>query len=513
MALRSIIWLAFPAHGTIPNLEDLRAIALEDESAVEGAATCCESLAASKIIAWDASGLAEVAALHESLVATPSSRDLVALEITRSWRSLFNGTYDTGSVERLFATASAEKDAALLVHAASVRALTVACSGDIERAIELSRRASMMGRSEGVPQAEYLAHLVLARVRRMGRQTHRSLRILQALEDLAPSPWHSWISWEKAFAAGDLPNALASSSRPVDAAVTHLKRMLEGALARDRATFARASSELLDATQSCAFAHVESRELAIAMTDLPVPPDLAALAQWADGTTPLLPPALHGFRLRMNEEASAESAAAHVVVRGPGARNLSTRRVLSWGTGLLEEGENVTLPQSRRVEGRIETLVASLALAGEEGRREDDCFAQTYGFEYVAERHRSVFDVLLHRARAFVEEHATLVRENGLLRLVPVRSFLVPDPRCSERVTDRLLRILAQRGQTSARVVAGELGISLRSAQEALSELSKQGACETHREGRTITYVVEDTAFSEPTARLHARQLEEPKGR
>lgn len=512
LALRSIVWLAFPSHGALADLDQLRRSVGLDPAASEAAATCCEALATAMIIAWDARALDAVIALHVSLVEEASSRERVAIDIARCWQSVFRGDYDVGATERVFAAANAEKDAALLVQAATVRALTVACSGDSERALELARRASMMGRSEGVPQAEYLAHIVLARLRRIGRQTHRSVRILQALEAIAPAPWHAWIAWEKSFAAGEAPVVEASTARPVDRAVSCLRSVLDAALGKERDAFARGASAFLREARASAFAHSESRQLVLAMTDDPIPHDLERLARWADGTTPLLPAELHGYRLRMLDGANAESATAYVVLHARATDAPRARRVISWGRGLLDESDLATLPQSRRVEGRIETLVASLALAGEEGRPEEECFAQTYGFEYVAERHRSVFDVLLHRTRAFLEGSASIVRANGRLRLVPERSFLTPDPRCAERVTDRLLRILAQRGQTSARAVAGELGISLRSAQEALAELSEQGACETHRDGRAITYLVEDTAFSEPTTRLHAGQLEESKG-
>ncbi len=518
-ALRALVWLAFPAHAKLPRPAELRALVADGGcgEGAEGIATCCEALVTAHVLAWDLEALEAVLALHASLGEAASSRERLARGVGRAWGLLLRGHDATALTESVFAEASAEKDAPLLVHAASLRALAVACAGDVEAAVPLARRASMMGRSEGLPHEEYLAHLVLARVRRLGRQTHRALRILQALESVASPPWHAWVRWEKAFAAGDVPGASASvhaEGRPIDGALVGLGSALSAALAANRPVFDREADLLARATRGCAFAFSETRDLLRAITDDAILPAHDPLSAWARGVTPLLPACLHGFRLRTSQETGHESAAAYVVVRSNAARGAGEpcghpRRVLSWGKELLGAGDVTALAQSRRVEGRVETLLAVLALAGEEGSVEEDCFAQTYGFDYVAERHRTVFDVLIHRARAFVEGHAMVRRERGVLRLEPLRSFVVPDPRCAERVTDRLLRILAQRGQASARAMAVELGISLRGAQEALSELSGQGACDTHREGRNITYVVEDTVFSEPTSRLHARQLEE----
>jgi hypothetical protein len=118
-----------------------------------------------------------------------------------------------------------------------------------------------------------------------------------------------------------------------------------------------------------------------------------------------------------------------------------------------------------------------------------------------------VFDVLLHRVRAAVEGLAELERSDGRLALRTSSALLIPDPRVSQRTTDRVLRLLAERGPASAKDAAGLLGISLRSAQVALAELATSGACDTKKDGRNVAYVVEDTVFSEPSRRLVASDL------
>jgi predicted transcriptional regulator len=85
--------------------------------------------------------------------------------------------------------------------------------------------------------------------------------------------------------------------------------------------------------------------------------------------------------------------------------------------------------------------------------------------------------------------------------------MLIPDPRVSQRTSDRVLRLLAERGAASARDAAGALHVSLRTAQAALTELAGSGACDARKAGRNVAYVVEDTVFSEPSRRLSASDL------
>ena len=137
-----------------------------------------------------------------------------------------------------------------------------------------------------------------------------------------------------------------------------------------------------------------------------------------------------------------------------------------------------------------------------------ECFEQAYEIPYEAEVHRGVFEVLLHRVRAYLEGAAELVRGDGRIALRLLRPVLVPDPRCAPPVYDRLLRILAREGRATASDAAKQIGLSVRAVQEALKSLAADGVCVGEKDGRQILYIVEDTTFSEPTQRLAVTQQE-----
>ncbi|HEY8927478.1 MAG TPA: helix-turn-helix transcriptional regulator, partial [Polyangia bacterium] len=226
-------------------------------------------------------------------------------------------------------------------------------------------------------------------------------------------------------------------------------------------------------------------------------PGREQLRAWRRGEAPLPPALLHGLLLPGSPEPGA------CVVLWPDGRSA---RFLSGGVPLLG-GAVARLPPSRRQNGRIETLLAILALAGPGGLDEATSFSRAYGFTYVPGVHRGVFDVLVHRARAAVDGLATLSRGPGRLALTATRPLLLFDPRASRSTTDRVLRLLAEQGRASAKEAAARLGLSLRAAQGALSELAGSQACVVERDGRSVTYAVEDSVFSEPTGRLSRGQV------
>ena len=96
----------------------------------------------------------------------------------------------------------------------------------------MARRASLMARTEGIPDAELLANLTLARARRYNRQTHLALRILESLEEVAAPQWRPWLDWERSMAGGALTTTAAG---PLAA----LPGLLAAAQAGDRARFHR----------------------------------------------------------------------------------------------------------------------------------------------------------------------------------------------------------------------------------------------------------------------------------
>jgi hypothetical protein len=295
----------------------------------------------------------------------------------------------------------------------------------------------------------------------------------------------------------ELSKAPESNAR---SAALQLSECFEALRSGDRTRFHTQCGALAESTRGFAPARVELADFRAAI-DLNSGDASDELARWRRGETPLTPASVHGLRVRSKD--GEESAGAYVLCIPPEPG----LRLLHWGVPLLDVPGLKRIAQSRRAQGRVETVLAILALAGGAGLDEKDCFRAAYEFELVPELHRGVFDVLLHRVRTAVEGMAELERSGGRLALVPRCPLLVPDPRVSQRTTDRVLRLLAERGSASAKDAAGLLGISLRSAQNALAELAGSGACDSRKQGRNVAYVVEDTIFSEPSRRLVASDL------
>ena len=375
--------------------------------------------------------------------------------------------------------------AAAVVEIRAVRALLAIEAGDHAAGLALARRASLMARTEGIPDAELLANLALARARRYSRQTHLALRIVDALDGVAPPAWRAWLDWERVLAGGQLTGSAAWPASAVEG-------LLRAAHTGDRVAFVRQADALRAATvpqplrreAAVLIGAIDSHE---GVDDTPLGAELLA---WRNGSAALPPALLHGL--------AVQPAAAHVMLWPTG----ESARCLQAGAALLAGGDVVRLRQSRLTHGRVETLLAILALAAPAGLDEATCFARAYGFSYAPALHRGVFDVLLHRVRGAIEDVAIIVRTPGHLALVTTRPLLIPDPRTSRSTTDRVLRLLAEHGRATAKEAAARLGVSLRTVQGALSELAASEACVVERDGRNVTYAIEDSIFSEPTRRL-----------
>jgi len=417
--------------------------------------------------------------------------------ITRSLDAWLSGEGPPVDLEALAARAAGARLATAVVQVPALRALFALEAGDHAAGLACARRASLMGRTEAIPAAEWLANLALARARRYNRQAHLAVRIVEALDQTASSGWRAWLDWERVLAGAQVPDGTCLSSGPAAA----LCGLLAAARAGDCGGFARQAGALAAATTMAPF----RREAAVLIEALN-PFDAAAEAEapdgagrdqlraWRRGEAALPPALLHGLLL----PGGATECGACVVLWPDGR----SARFLSTGIPLLDGRGVARLPPSRRQNGRLETLLAILALAGPAGLDEATCFSRAYGFNYVPGLHRGVFDVLVHRARAAIEGLASLTREPGRLALTAARPLLLFDPRASRSTTDRVLRLLAEQGRASAKEAAARLGLSLRAAQGALSELAGSHACVVERDGRSITYAVEDSVFSEPTGRL-----------
>jgi DNA-binding transcriptional ArsR family regulator len=500
-ALGAQIWLAAPSSVELPDVADLEGLAASSRTARKAALLAALDLALVRLIRFDGASFPRLVAAGDALGAGLDEEDDVRVLLLRAYAALASG--DDRSAHDL-STEVATRSALLQLPSILVQAMalkSLSSGDDVDAALATGRRASLMGRSESLPHAEFLAHLALLRARRRAGQPHLALRIASAMGDVVTEPWRAILVWESSWAGGALPAPWKGDRSPADRAVAALADFLAAAQAGDRARSSAALERARAACEGFAPAARELRDLA-ACSGVDDAACSEAAAAFRAGKQTLTPPSLHGLKLRPSGADDTETAGAYVYRRPDGRAT----RVLHWGVPLLG-GSVARVRQSQRTQGRIEMLLSILALSGPGGIEDAPCFEEAYGFRYVPELHRGVLEVLLHRARAAVDGVADIDRGPGRLCLRSASPLLIPDPRVAERTQDRILRYLALRGAASARDAALRLGVSLRAAQGALKELSSAGACQLRRDGRTVEYVVEDTVFSEPTQRLAAEGL------
>jgi DNA-binding transcriptional ArsR family regulator len=303
-----------------------------------------------------------------------------------------------------------------------------------------------------LPQAEYLANVVLARVRRLTSKPHFAVRILAALQRFVPPPWQPWLTWELSLCSPRPPNRGEANG------------FWSGARAW---WFREQDRRIVDAAfrpESCRSGDSE---------------EARAIDAWRRGT---LADAPFGVIALAPQDPPAWVLA---MGRGPG------RRTIDPPAGV------VVLPPLRAERWRSDALLAELALGGD-WLRDEDLFAAVWGFAFVYELHFNTFNLAVHRARERLGTNGSIERDAGSSRLVVQAPLLVPDPRCRLPIDHELLELLA-REPISARSAAEALGIPLRTVQAALRELVDAGVCARRKDGRDIVYRVEDTTFCEPT--------------
>ncbi|MCB9600117.1 MAG: helix-turn-helix transcriptional regulator [Sandaracinus sp.] len=360
---------------------------------------------------------------------------------------------------------------AAVVELTALEALANA-STDPAAAEALARRGVRMAATEELPESAFLANLVLARLRRLAGRPHLATHILATLRRYAPPSWRRWMAWELTLAFGRLGASLVEPEGAEARAA--IERALEG-----------------DASGAPTLLRDDLRTLrALVDGGVDAGSDEAAVRAFREGRAHVVPRGLHGIAA-----VEAGGAAAWVVVR-PG---LPPTRLLSLALPRLEREGVVVLPQSHRHRGRADTLLAACALEGERGIDEGVLFAASYGFAYDAALHGGPFGVTVHRARQRVAELGNLERGEGIVRLDTRERLALPDPRCAVGTEDRALQHIALGGAASARSIAEALGVSLRSAQQALEALVREGLCGRERDGNAVVYRVEDTTFHEPT--------------
>jgi hypothetical protein len=201
-ALRALRWHAEPDMGRLCTLEELEPIAISSEA--EHAAVLAASQAAKAFaLRFDRPALARVSAWIaprvERITGEAAAWALVALGLdhvaSARWEDAERCASDACS------RATAASASAALLDATALLALSVA-PRDLGEATRIARRGSRMARTEGLPQSEYLANVVLARMRRLEGRPHHATRILGALARVASPEWRPWIAWELLLAGG-----------------------------------------------------------------------------------------------------------------------------------------------------------------------------------------------------------------------------------------------------------------------------------------------------------------------
>lgn len=401
-------------------------------------------------------------------------------ELGSHWMRWISGVYDVDGSRRLEREAHSAGLADVVVDAAALRALALAEQGELEEALEQARRASRMARTEGLPQAEYLANLALARVRRLSGRPYLAMRILTALRRFVSPAWLVWLDWELVLSGGTADAGPAAELRSLVNAAGH----------GDRNTVQETFDRLLARVRGVSFAERDVTRVR-AVLDSSFEAD-AETAEWRSGRVEDPPCG----SIALASTAAADAPRVQVIVepgRAPGLRSLRV------GPGCLLKCDVELVPLQRR-ESRTDAVLAALALAGNDGENESSLFEKVWGFSFSAERHQDVLNMAVSRARARVAEvEGKITRSSGRLVLEVGRTLRLPDPRGGTRADDRLLWYLAREGSTTASSAADALGVPLRTVQASLKALVEDGFCSMDRRGRQAEYRVEDTTFQEPT--------------
>jgi hypothetical protein len=488
LALRAQSWLARPDRAPLPTSDEVSDLAGKSglEEPLDWA---CHLIERAHWLARRTPELRRCLAAHER-VAGRTDRWWLSV----GWAELLSGEASAAlsTVDQVTGS-SGRTDPVVVIEVTALAALGASVRRDLDEATKLARRASRMARTESFPQEEYLANVVLARIRRLAGTPHLAARILGALDAVAPSPWKPWIGWELALAgSGD---DLRGDERGYTLA---LDRFLSA--------FSIADGSSLEGAR-CQLAEVLGREGELTR-DVVTLETLSGLRGrmgeprvdgWVVGTIDPVVDGLHGVGAAppdaspSTESEHEEAAYVRVTPDAP------ARRILRLGRRLFERQGAPTLTPGPGRQARTEATIAMLALAGGDGLAEDDLFRRMYGFEYKPDLHRAVRNTLMHRVRQRLGDLATIERESNRVRMVPLAPFLVPDPRCSPTPEDAVLLAIARWGRVSPKDTADRLGIPLRTAQAVLRRLAEEGVFRVEKDGRALLYALEDTTFREPT--------------
>lgn len=375
-------------------------------------------------------------------------------------------------------------DAELVVELTSLHALMSLRQGELVNAIAVGRRASRMARAEGIPRQEYLANVILARVRRATQHPHRALRILSALRRVVPPAFRDWIDSEYVLSGGEGETMGATAelwARCVDSAGAGLLNEFDAALIA------------LESHRSSWQTRRDARNFRVLFDPRfqETGKKTGEAQAWRECKVEASP---SGIQAAASRPGVTESLA--YVVLDPDGRAF---RICSPGLCLLPKPGALVL--NAKGSSTLALALPVLAAAAELGMEESEFFAKVYGFPYRGDLHKNAMKLLRRRVRAALPGEAELRVGDGRVQLSTTRTLAVADARCERPLEDRLLRFVAQRKNIPARVAAESLGIPLRSVQRTLEELVQAGDLQREGAGPTTTYGVEDTTFQEPTKR------------
>lgn len=426
-----------------------------------------------------------------------SERDVLAADVARAWLGLMRGgtaaaSASDRSASDLFGRAAASREPARVIEVTALRAMLALSAGELGEAATFARRASLMARTEALPEAELLANITLSRLRRHCGKSYLALRILESLgrSDAARTA-PGWLEWERFLAGGAQTNASDGAlGAPSLRALRAARAALSAARAGRRDEFEREAAELERASAGFFDMQREAR----------------ALCALLDPTRAAEEP-LAAFRRGEHDELWHGLASVHASHTDPEPSTgvLSVARPGEPGSRMLRDGLGLFGPcrtffeDGARVHGRTDTALSVLLLGGPDAQPEQAFFQRVYGFAYASGKHRGVLDVLLHRVRQRIAASGSLLRAGGGLRLELREAIAVADPRCSPPASARVLSALSRQPAATAEAIAERLRITPRAAQMALRELVSDGACRVRRSGRHVRYQLLDSTFSEPT--------------
>lgn len=451
----------------------------ETQSSIRASFFAATFRARRALVALDRSARLAVAALEALDLKQEHQR--VELMLLQIWRDVVLGeSLEQAQFDTLRERAHTHGLSAAVVETTALRALWELREGHPD-AVQNARVASRMARTEELPQPASLANVVLARARRLAGGPYLATRILMALRRFSTPPWRRWIDWELALSAG---LSRPTADRMSEEARTFGK-VLDACRAGDEPAVVDGCN-LLRQHESELVRNDVARFQAVALPEQHDGFD-DTIIQFIEGRATTVPYGLSGLALT-----DASGSGALAIVSSDGMRRLNVSAPLLAGAGAVV----LTTEQS----GHLRSLTAiAILLLARAGLEESELFRRTYGFSYERELHRNAFNVMIHRARTVLGEHATLVRQDERVRIECERTLVVPDPRCALGLRDRLLRIVATTPNATAKQISRDAGLPLRTVQAELKELVHDGVCATARQGRVVEYIVQDTTFHEPT--------------